>query len=591
MAKVKIPETHLIGIPISQGIAIGKPYFYTFIEDEVHETQISSDAVEYEIERYLKAVEHCKKDIRQLQDRLNAENALEAVAILETHIQMIDDPLITNKVLGEIRSKKKNADFVFKQITQEYHKKLDSMSDIFFKERAMDLQDITRRVVSYLCEERYVNLVDIPENTIIFARELAASGVAEVKTENVRAFVTESGGATSHAAIVAKAKGIPYIGNIDFTFLEKIDVELAIVDGRRGDIILNPNSDTLKKYKKLQEALHKKFEALEKDCCLKSETKDGHRVAVSANIEMAKEIPSVHKYGGHGVGLFRSEYIFLAQYQFPSEEEQFAIYKNLVIQMDGCPIVIRTFDVGGDKLSVLQHTSHKGNPYLGARAIRFLLQEKEVFKTQLRAILRSTVYGDVRILFPMISGLGELLEAKKILEECKYELLQQKIPIAESTPIGCMIEVPSAAVIADLLAEECDFLSIGTNDLVQYTLAADRSNQSQSVQYTPTHPAVIRLIKSVVDFAKQADVPVGVCGEVAADPKFTPLLLGLGIDELSVSSRYIPAIKHTVRSFSKPETQKIAERALMLKTPEEVESYLAKIVSDEDSLSPAPSLK
>jgi len=584
--KVKIHETHLAGIPISQGIAIGKPFFFTIAEDEIIEIDISDDAIEFEVVRYQQAVKRCQQDVKRLQEQLEIENALEAVAILDTHVHIMNDPLITDNVVGQIRKRKKNADFVFKQLAQEYQTKFKSMPDTFFKERAMDLQDITRRIVSYLCEERHICLVDIPENTIVFARELAASDVAEVKAGSVCAFVTESGGTTSHAAIVAKAKGIPYIGNVDFSLFDQIDVEMAIVDGHRGDIYLNPDQTTLEKYRKTQEQEEEYFKELEKTSSLKCQTRDGHSMNLSANIEMVNEISMVHRYGGHGVGLFRSEYILLAQQNFPSELEQLAIYQSLVIKMDGKPIVIRTFDVGGDKLTIHQQSVHRGNPYLGCRAIRFLLQEREIFKTQLRAILQASAFGNVRILFPMVSGLSELQEAKALVEECKCELLEAGKDVAKVVPIGCMIEVPSAAIIADHLAAECDFLSIGTNDLVQYALAADRSNQSMSVQYAPTHPAVIRLIQLVVQQANTHSIPVTVCGEVAADPKFTALLMGLGVIELSVTARCIPIIKQAIRSTTIILAKQLSQEILSMNSQEEIEEKLesAYQASIRDSL-------
>jgi len=427
--------------------------------------------------------------------------------------------------------------------------------------------------MAYLSEDTVVSLGNIPPNSIIFARELTASDTAEADSA-VQAFVTETGSSTSHAAIVAKAKGIPYVTNIDFDRLgHGFHEQTVIVDGRTGEIIVNPSDETLQKFESLRKQLDGHLSRLGEIGQLKSETYDGYHVRLSANIEVANELEMLHRHGGEGVGLFRSEYLFLANECFPTEEEQFLIYKDIVEKMRGLPIVIRTFDVGGDKCLGDDHP-FEGNPFLGCRAIRFLLKEKEIFRTQLRAILRASAYGDVRLMFPMVSALPELIEAKKIVKEVRAELEIKKVPMSNHIKIGCMIEVPSAAIISDLLAKECDFLSIGTNDLVQYALAVDRGNLAMSNLYTPTHPSVMRLIRLIVSEANNQGIPVTVCGEVAADPRFTPLLLGLGVHELSVALRYLPIVKNAIRNTSIVEASRIAERAMQLTTAEEIQAML-----------------
>lgn len=573
--KLTLNETTLRGTSICPGIAIGIPYFFAVHENVVTERQIEADQISNEITHYRSALERSKKDIKHLQTQMEKENAIEACSILDTHLQIIDDPLLTTEVEAEIRRQKKNVDFVFSNLISMHEKKFEDMVDPFFRERVRDLKDVARRVMGHLLEVKRVSLSDIPANSIVFAHDLAASDVAEAKLGYVDALVTNLGGETSHAAIVSKAKGIPYIANVHYASLEQMKESLVIVDSRTGDVIINPSEKTLIHYQQLQKQLKEHFNLLEKHSKLEAETFDGYKMRLSANIDMLSELDMIHQYGGSGVGLFRSEYIFLSKQQFPSEEEQFVIYRRLVEKMKGLPIVIRTFDVGGDKLTAEQkQASHEGNPYLGCRAIRFLLKEKKIFKTQLRAILRASAYGDVSIMFPMVSGLPELLEAKAIVEESKQELsLGEKRRIGRIR-IGCMIEVPSAAILSDLLGKECDFLSIGTNDLVQYSLAADRSNQAMSMVYTPTHPSVIRLIKLVVSQANQCGIPVTICGEVAADPRFTPLLMGLGVAELSVASRYLPLVKNAIRNTSIVAATQLAEKALGLSTPTEIQDLL-----------------
>jgi phosphotransferase system enzyme I (PtsI) len=330
----------------------------------------------------------------------------------------------------------------------------------------------------------------------------------------------------------------------------------------------------LAKYQLLRDQLNLHLQKLKQAGKLESETYDGYKILLSANIEMFSELDMLHQFGGSGVGLLRTESIFLTKENFPTEEEQYHVYRRFVEKMDGLPIVVRTFDLGGDKYLRNQQSMHEVNPFLGCRAIRFLLREKEIFKTQLRAILRASAHGDVSIMFPMVSTLSELLEAKDLLNESKQELINCGKAVSEHLPIGCMIEVPSAAIISDLLAKECDFLSIGTNDLVQYSLAVDRSNNALRNLYRPTHPSVIRLIRLVVSEANHQGIPVALCGEVAADPRFTPLLLGLGIHELSVASRYIPVVKHAIRNTSIVAASKLAEKALSLSSATEIEDLI-----------------
>jgi len=576
---VQNQEILLQGTPICRGIAIGHPFFITLVEDTVSEVPVAAQEVEGEVIRYQKAVVRGREEILLLQKRLQKERISDGAAILDAHLLMMHDPLLTTHVEERIRKTHKNAEHVFYSLVKECQKKFDSIPDPFFQERFKEIQDIYRRVLRHLRDDEQVSLSEIPGDSVVFAKDITALDTAEADNGCVVAFITKAGGVTSHAAIVAKAKGIPYVSNVD---IEQIDISRdswVIVDGRTGEIMINPSSETLLKYQKLRDQLHTHFQTLTEKGGLESETYDGYKVELSANIEMFSELDMLHRYGGSGVGLLRTEFAFLSRESFPTEEEQFAIYHHFVEKMKGLPIVIRTFDLGGDK-NIVNHSNQKGvhecNPFLGCRAIRFSLREKEIFKIQLRAILRASAYGDVRIMFPMVSALSELLEAKAILHEVKKELATNGVAVADRVPVGCMIEVPSAAITADLLAKECDFLSIGTNDLVQYALAVDRSNNALSHLYTPTHPSVLRLIRLIVSEANHQGIPVTVCGEVAADPRFTPLLLGLGVHELSVASRYLPVIKNAIRSTSIVAASKLAEQALTLSSAADVEELITK---------------
>lgn len=571
--KRKPQETYLRGIPICRGIVIGKPFFFAF-EDVVPEFCIPANDVENEVNRYKVAVERSKDDIERLKHQLDQERITEGVAILDAHQQMMQDPLLTFEVEQDIRNTKKNAEFVFHNVIKSYQKKFSTMPDPFFRERFKDLQDISKRVMGYLRESVHLTLADIPLGSIIFSREFAPSDIAEANKASASALVATSGGVTSHAAIVAKAKGIPYVANVNFEELQVEKAATVIVDGRTGEVIFNPTNQTIARYKKLRDSLNLHMFKLDEGVKLDSETYDGYNIRLSANIDMITETEMIHKYGGSGVGLFRSEYVFLAKDDFPDEEEQFGIYSRIVEKMHGLPIVIRTFDIGGDKHMPAKKFIPESNPYLGCRAIRFLLKEPHIFKIQLRAILRASVYGDVSLMFPMVATLAELREAKALVQETIEELLHSGVKIAPHLRIGCMIEVPSAAIISDLLAKECDFLSIGTNDLVQYVLAVDRDNHAMSGLYMSTHPSVLRLIRLIVSEANHHGIPVTICGEIAGDPRFTPLLLGLGVHELSVASRYIPLIKNAIRNTSIVEASRLADRIMNLSTAEEIEEVL-----------------
>lgn len=574
--KKKAQETYLRGIPICRGVVIGKPFFFAFEESEAPEFGISDADIENEINRYRRAVEKAQEDVERLRRQLEEERIYEGAAILESHREMMQDPLLASEVEENIREQKKNCEFVFQSIIKRYQVKFSMMADPLFRERFKDLQDISRRVMNYLMESAHFPLADLPEGSVIFASEFTPSDIAEANRAFATALISASGGVTSHAAIVAKAKGIPYVSNVNFERLEVNKERLVIVDGRVGDVILNPTEETVARYEKIRDNLNRHIVKLDQARVLMPETFDGYAIKLSANIDVVTEAELLHKYGGNGVGLFRSEFVFLSEESFPTEEQQFEIYRDIVLKMKGLPIVIRTFDVGGDKPLPSRKFSPESNPYLGCRAIRFLLKEREIFKSQLRAILRASAFGEVSIMFPMISTLSELIEAKELVYEAMDDLRKNGCEIAPSIRIGCMVEVPSAAIISDLLARECDFLSIGTNDLVQYALAVDRDNHSMSELYAPTHPSVLRLIKLVVSEANQQGIPVSVCGEVAGDPRFTPLLLGLGVHELSVASRFIPVVKNAIRNTSIIEASRLAEKVISLSTSAEIEELLSQ---------------
>lgn len=574
--KVKTEEIRLIGIPICRGIAIGTPFFLKALDSSIPDFAIDAKDVNREIARYRVAISRSLSDIKRLQKQLENEKIPEEALILDAQFQLMCDPMITSEVENQIREKKRNAESVFQSVIELYKKKFDAIPDPFFRQRFDDIQDISKRVLSYLLQSMRVTLSEIPSGSILFADELTTSDIAECDKEHVLAFVSRKGGSASHAAIVAKARGIPYITSLEYKDQDLFKGEDVIVDGRTGEIILNPSDETMQKYKVLKERLSQHIETLGNVKNDPPQTRDGYRVRLSANIESSLEVDMLHKFGADGVGLFRSEHAFLFHNGFPSEQEQFELYQTVVKKMEGLPIVLRSFDVGGDKFSP-DHpfVAEESNPYLGCRAIRFLLKEEAILKMQLRAILRAAQYGNVSLMFPMISGITELQEAKRIVEEVRNELRKSGEKFGE-VKVGCMIEVPSAAITADLLAQACDFLSIGTNDLSQYALAVDRGNHYMSSLYSPSHPSVLRLIRNVVFEAKKVGIPVTLCGEIAADPRFTALLIGLGVQELSVAARYLPVVRNAICKISLVEAQALAEKALGLTTPDGVLDFLTK---------------
>jgi phosphotransferase system enzyme I (PtsI) len=567
-------EIRLQGQGLSPGIAIGTCFFFTSQEDLTPNAPLPALSVRQvpgEINRYRAALEQSRLDLRHLRERLESDHVPDGVDILDAQLQMMEDPLITEEVEVDISAARHNAETAFCQVIQRCEQRFRSLADPDVWERYRDIQDVAKRVLRYLRSQERPSLADISKESVVFADDLAASDAAEALEGAVAAFVTEQGGITSHAAIVARAGNIPYVTHIDLSQLNDIPSETpVIVDGHSGIVILAPTPSTLAHYRQLRRNAKERDEGLQEIGRLKPETWDGHAVRLSANLEIDSDLDALHHYGSSGVGLFRSEYMMMTHDEFPSEAEQFICYRRIVRQMRGLPVTIRVFDVGGDKALGSAEWGRELNPYLGWRAIRFLLREPQIFRVQLRAILRASAYGDVGIMFPLITGLQELLTAKQFVEETRQQLISEGFVFERNVRIGCMIEVPSAAIVTDLLAKECDFLSIGTNDLVQYSLAVDRGNPGLSGHYTPTHPGIVRLIRLIVTEANRWNVPVAVCGEIAADPRYTALLLGLGVHELSVSPRRIPLIKRTIRRLSMVWAMELADHVLGLSTAEEI---------------------
>lgn len=576
----------LRGSPISKGIGIGFPIFLSNMSEKVSTDLIPKKEIEQEIHRYRKALDLSRKDLEKLQKESLERGFPEVVAILGTHLEMMKDPLITSGVEKRIRETGQNTEFIFYHLIEEYRSRFNHLQDQYFQERVRDIVDVSQRILGYLRPLNRLKISDVPHNSIILAHELVPSETVEANVSLVSAFVTSTGGLTSHAAIVARAKGIPYVANVDVKQLKNVELRSLIVDGSQGLIIVNPSEKTLKKYRELKKGHQENDQALRKNSNLKGETIDGYEVRIFANLENPNEIDLILKHGASGIGLFRSEYLFLSTKSLPCEEDQFETYKKMAKALKGKPLVIRVFDLGGDKTVDLPighpdakyflDASHELNPALGCRAIRFLLRYPEILEAQLRAIIRASFFGEIHILIPMVSDVSEIRLVRQKVAEIRESLKQEGQKIGKTIPIGCMIEVPSSALMCDAIANEADFLSIGTNDLIQYVLAADRNNPHTSELYFATHPSILRLIRMIVSFANTAKKPVILCGEIAADPILIPLLIGFGICEFSVAARHIPLVKHTVRKWRILEACRLAEGALELSSAEDLKRYLAQ---------------
>ncbi len=571
-------EIYIKGSPVSEGIAIGIPVFLSSEGEGVPDFPISTGEVDHEIARYRMALSSSRVDLKKLQDNLNEEGSSEIASIIGTHIQMLDDPLMTTHMETKIREMLKNTEAVFHTVIHDYEERFSSKTDGFFQQRLSDVRDLSQRVLRNLSDTNQVSFDEIPQDAIVFAKELIPSDTASIQASRVSGFVTESGGGTSHAALIARAKGIPYVSNVSMDVLEKISRGPIIIDGGTGDVILNPAASTIEKFEKLKKRMMKQYQQLENEKDLPAETLDGFRVELLANINNLGDLELSHHHAAAGVGLFRSEYLFLEDPAlFFDEKAQIERYKEIFEHSKGLMITLRVMDLGGDKYSdVFPEMSKEPNPVLGCRGIRFLLGRVDVFKTQLRAVLQAGVGHKIRLLFPLITDIHELRRVKVIVQEVKAELHQSGIPFLEHVLLGSMLEVPSAILVCDALAQESDFLALGTNDLIQYMLGIDRSNPVMSDFYYPTHPGVIRMIRMSLLEAKRHSKSVTICGEMASNPLFTALLLGLGVRQFSCAPRFIPVIKRAIRHLSLMDAVDIAEHVLNLKTSEEISTFLTE---------------
>ena len=553
----------LTGISVSSGIAIGTAFLY--LENDLPEIarySIGKNQIETEIKRLKDACKEAAEEIQTLHDRAIREMSKDNAEIFAAHLMMIEDEDFLDQLSTRLKETKENIEWVVYDASRGMMQKMLASPDPVFRERAADINDVSHRVLSRLLAIKKVSLADIGEDVILVAHDLLPSEVLTMSREHVKGIVTDMGGRTSHTAILARAFDIPAVLGLSSATAEIKNGDTLVLNAAAGEVFVNPEQKDLDRWKRVGVRYYKKLDEFSRLRDLPAETKDGCRVLLKANIELPEEVEPALRFGAEGIGLYRSEFIFLSPGQAAEEERQLHSYNQVLAAMGKLPVTIRTMDIGGDKVLPAFHSISEKNPLLGWRAIRVSLSMPEFFRTQLRAILRASVNGNVKIMFPMISGLEELDEALAMLEEAKAECRKKKQPFADNIEVGTMIEVPSAAMAADILAQRSNFLSIGTNDLIQYSMAVDRGNERVSYLAQPLHPAILRFLKTAIDAAHSRGIKAAMCGEFAGDPGAAVLLLGLGLDEFSMAASSIPLVKRIIREASVNTCRELAAELL-----------------------------
>ncbi|HQT98223.1 MAG: phosphoenolpyruvate--protein phosphotransferase [Desulfobacteria bacterium] len=579
MTEGRVKMRVLKGIPASGGIAIGKGFFLNRILPRSVRSTVGREQVDEEVAAFQRAVARSREQILHIRDGV-ADTSSEHHQILSVHLALLEDSMLVEQTVRTIRENQFAADWAFNKVLQNLLETFHRIEDPYLRERGHDLRQIGHRVLENLAGRPVDSVAAIRDPVVIVAHDLSPADTAQILKSPVLGFATDVGSRTSHTAITARSLGIPAVVGVEGATEEYRSAETVIVDGEEGVVVFDPTEEAVGEYQERRKAYAQRTRDLAKFARLPTVTRDGKTLLLLANIEFPEEAEVALRSGAYGVGLYRTEFLFLNRKDLPSEEEHFETYRKVVERFVRHPVTIRTFDLGGDKFASQIELADEMNPAMGLRAIRFCLKEKEIFKPQLRAILRASTYGKVRMMFPMISGVGELREAMAVVEEVRGELRRRRIPYDKEMPIGIMIEIPSAAIVADLLARETDFFSIGTNDLIQYSLAIDRVNEHVSYLYEPLHPAILRLVRRVVEAGHDAGIPVSMCGEMAGEPFYSYALLGLGLDELSMNAAAIPRVKRILRKSVAYEAKEFAGALLLHATAAEIGRALRKKVED-----------
>lgn len=561
-------EVVLEGIAASPGVAHGRAVVYLQKQLDVPSYDLNDFQVDSELERFEQAILETRIEISQVRDKIAKTLGEGEARIFDAHLLVLEDNALLDEVIAELRSTKKNIEFCYNNVSQRYISFFRSMEDEYLRERVSDIGDVSRRLLHNLIGMQKVNLGQLAAESIIISEDISPSDAADLDRNKLLGFVTDGGGKTSHSVIMARSLRIPAVVGTHNATKKILSGDHILVDGHEGIIVINPTEDRLYQYGKLAKERKKRDDTFNSFISEQARTKDGATIHLMANIEGIAEMEQAKHMRAEGVGLFRTEGIFLRHHGYPPESVQYEEYRAVVEAADGQPVIIRTLDVGGDK-TIGDENVNEDNSFMGCRAIRFCLENEDIFKTQLRAILRSSAHGHVKIMYPMISGMCELRRANVILESVKEELTMRGEAFDLAIEVGAMVEVPSAAVIIDLLAAETDFLSIGTNDLIQYLMAVDRLNDQVAHLYDPAHPAVLRTLKAIIDGGKAANTPVSVCGEIAGDPIYAGILLGMGADSLSLTSSLLPEVKYFIRHIKKSEAEELV--AEIMKTADSAE--------------------
>jgi len=565
-------RVELEGIAISPGIALGNVVLLDRTKMIVERIRVEDNVIEREKERFLGAVNRSKNQLLSIKENLDHGDTGEHLDILNFSIMMLEDELLSQEVLDFIGTEQVNAEWAINSVLTKKSETFKKVEDVYMKERLADFYYLGERILRNL-HGVHDEISYLAAESVLIAHDLSAVDVVSYAKHHVIGIVTDIGAFTSHSAIVAKSLGIPTVMGLEDITARVTPGDTIFIDGFKGTVILNPDKNELKKFKKRRADYIKLEKQLLKYAKLRGKTLDDVEISINANIEIIEELDLARSYGAEGIGMYRTEFLFTNSVYFPDEDEQYENYQKVVSALDSPIVTIRTLDIGGDKFPVGMEPSKRLNPALGLRGIRFSLQEQDMFRKQIRAILRSSAENKIRILIPMISKLSEVLDTKKIIEEIAEEL-----GTGNTWEIGVMIETPSAAIIASDISEEVDFLSIGTNDLIQYTLAVDRINEHVSYLYTPFHPAILRLIAGVVDAAHKNSIPVSVCGEMASQLSCVPLLVGMGVDELSMNIHSIPKVKKLLNTITEKDSKEILENSLKLKTEFDIRTYVRKVI-------------
>ncbi|MCJ7704480.1 MAG: phosphoenolpyruvate--protein phosphotransferase [Desulfobacterales bacterium] len=571
------------GIGASSGIVIGKAFLVERFKVRLPQKRIDPMHVDEEVERFHRALDESRNQLREIKEKILDPEVRQHTFILDVHLMILDDEMLIQNTEEHVRKRKVNAEWALDLTLQKLDTAFKAIEDEYLRERRSDLHYVSSRVFRNLMGRKHDDITKIKGKVILVAHDLSPADTLQMNLNHIAGFITDIGGKVSHTAILARSLGIPAVVGLEVATSLINGGDPLIIDGESGEVVINPTEEISESFMERRRRVKLQEREVMKYASLPAETRDGVRIHLQANIEMVEEIPSAKSHGAEGIGLYRTEILYLNRKDLPKEEEHYQTYRKLVENISPGVATIRTLDIGGDKFLPDYSTGNEMNPAMGLRAIRFSIKETDIFKTQLRGILRASVHGKLRVLFPMISGIEEIRKAKAILEEVKKEFVRAKVPFDRGIKIGAMIEIPSASVTADILAREVDFFSIGTNDLIQYALAVDRINEHVSYLYEPLHPAILRIVRSVVQSARNAGIPLAICGEMAAEPAYVLVLLGLGLEEFSMNPIAIPKVKKVLRMAKAIETRSMTERLFQFSTASEIKRYVRRWMAERFS--------